>query len=435
MFASEIRDDLRTLYALNHHVYGPIAGDITKVDYSQIPTHDVLCAGFPCQPFSQAGKRQGFSDKEGRGNLFRCICDIIIAQKTEKPKYIFLENVANLKGHDRGNTWQTIKKKLTILGYEVDEKILSPHQFGIPQHRKRIYIVGVRKDKGGLTDFTFPVPKPFPVCDIHKIIDEKDTEIVPLRLDTLSQLKVWQAFIRNCMKHNGGMPRFPIWAMEFGANYPYKDKAPAYLDKDSLIGKRGKLGIKINGENLQDCIKQLPIYAQAKTAEVFPQWKIRYISQNRDFYEKNRKWIDKWLKKIEKYKNSHMKLEWNCGNTEEVELNTNIVQFRASGIRVKLPTFSPALNLCGTQIPILPWIRLPDSCIPEYTKKELKHYGLSKEDVKYGRYLSIKESARLQGMEGLCFSNLTQSRIYEALGNAVNTQVVEFIARNLIKTK
>ncbi|MCD8297637.1 MAG: DNA cytosine methyltransferase, partial [Prevotella sp.] len=111
-----------------------------------------------------------------------------------------------------------------------------------------------------------------------------------------------------------------------------------------------------------------------------------------------------------------------------------IIQFRASGIRVKLPTFSPALNLCGTQIPVLPWVKLPESCVPQYSDEDLKRYGLSREDVKYGRYLSVKESACLQGMDNLIFGNLSKTRIYEALGNAVNTQVVELIAKNLIKT-
>lgn len=434
VFASELKEDLRKLYVQNYHVNGEIAGDITKVDYTTIPVHDVLCAGFPCQPFSQAGKREGFKDEE-RGTLFDKICDIIRAQGDNKPMYLLLENVANLKGHDEGRTWKTINRKLSDLGYDVDEKILSPHQFKIPQHRKRIYIVGVRSDKGGLAGFHFPEPKSSVPCDITTIVNENDTDVTPLRLSSLSQLKVWQEFVQNCIKYNGGIPSFPIWAMEFGANYPYIEKAPAYLSKEELVGRKGKLGVDINGATLQDCIEQLPVYAQTAKTKVFPVWKIRYISQNREFYQTNKKWIDKWLKKIAKYENSHMKLEWNCGKSDISDINKNIIQFRASGIRVKLPTFSPALNLCGTQVPVLPWVKLPSSCIPPYTDKELKQYGLTKDDIKFGRYLSVKEAAHLQGMEGLQFGELTKTRIYEALGNAVNTQVVELIARNLIKTK
>ena len=97
----------------------------------------MLCAGFPCQPFSKSGKQQGFTDEQGRGNLFWKILEIL---KAKKPEFILLENVQNLENHDGGNTWRVIKKNLEIL-YDVNWDILSPHDFGIPQHRKRIYIV------------------------------------------------------------------------------------------------------------------------------------------------------------------------------------------------------------------------------------------------------------------------------------------------------
>ena len=139
VFASEIREDLRELYKINFPETPIVEGDITKIKVEDIPPHDVLCAGFPCQPFSQAGKRQGFNDEKNRGNLFYNILDIV---KYHRPKYILLENVANLKNHNHGHTWETIKKELENINYDVAEPaILSPHQFGIPQHRKRIYIV------------------------------------------------------------------------------------------------------------------------------------------------------------------------------------------------------------------------------------------------------------------------------------------------------
>lgn len=153
VFASEIKDDLRKLYKINFPKTPVLYGDITKIKPEEIPPHDILCAGFPCQPFSQAGKRQGFNDKN-RGNLFYNICDIV---KCHRPKYILLENVANLKNHDNGRTWETIKKELEALEYEVAEPaILSPHQFSIPQHRRRIYIVCVDRNKRSLKGFSFP---------------------------------------------------------------------------------------------------------------------------------------------------------------------------------------------------------------------------------------------------------------------------------------
>ena len=121
VFASEIKEDLRKLYTINFPGCR-IEGDITKISPEDIPAHDILCAGFPCQPFSQAGKRQGFNDDKKRGNLFDNICNILMRHR---PRYVILENVSNLKGHDNGNTWNTIFHKLSDsiedggLNYEV----------------------------------------------------------------------------------------------------------------------------------------------------------------------------------------------------------------------------------------------------------------------------------------------------------------------------
>lgn len=132
--------------------------------------------------------------------------------------------------------------------------------------------------------------------------------------------------------------------------------------------------------------------------------------------------------KVNDYDNSHLKLEWNCGDEVNPILEDMIIQFRASGIRVKLPTFSPALNLVGTQTPYFPWVKLPS--------KIAKKAG-----VKQGRYLTIKEAAAIQGMKDLNFNiqspdfPLTRTRISEALGNAVNVTIVKHIAKNLLKNE
>lgn len=123
-------------------------GDITKVKAEDIPNHDLLLAGFPCQPFSMAGLRRGFSDT--RGTLF---FDIERILKKHKPSVILLENVKNFKNHDKGKTFSIIKEHLEQLGYKVYAEVLNAKDFGLPQNRERIYIVGFLDQS---TIFKFP---------------------------------------------------------------------------------------------------------------------------------------------------------------------------------------------------------------------------------------------------------------------------------------
>ena len=331
VFASELKEDLQQLYEINFGG-GVIHGDILSIEPKDIPAHDILCAGFPCQPFSQAGKREGFRDKKERGNFFFTICKII---EYHRPKYVLLENVSNLNGHDGGDTMRVILRELDNLEYDVPTpEILSPHQFGIPQHRRRVYIVAADRRQGGLGDFKYPKPLK-KKTHIKSVLDESSTQYMHLKPDTRHQMEVWQEFLDLTEEHEGKIPRFPIWAMEFGADYPISP-APAFNTADNLLGKRGKLGRMIEGWNLEDCLAQLPVYARTATAKEFPKWKIRYIEENRKFYERNKEWLDVWLRKVQRFENSHLKLEWNCGPKATTTMEDKIIQFRASGIRVKL---------------------------------------------------------------------------------------------------
>ncbi len=146
------------------------AGDITLVKPSDIPAFDILLAGFPCQPFSHAGLKKGFEDT--RGTLFFSIAKIV---EHHKPKALFLENVKGLLGHDKGRTFETIKKTLEEdLGYKVWYKIHNAKDFGVPQNRERIFIIALRDDY----DFAFADPPEIPVKlgDIlEKNVDDKYT--------------------------------------------------------------------------------------------------------------------------------------------------------------------------------------------------------------------------------------------------------------------
>lgn len=162
VFASEIDKYAREVYKRNFKIQDEFFNsDIKNITPNNIPNHDVLCAGFPCQPFSQSGKKRGFLDTEegGRGNLFFYIANIL---KTKKPKAFILENVRYLVGHDNGKTFETICNILEHdLGYKIFYKIIKASDFGRPQHRPRIYIVGFNPE---LIDcnkpFNFPKPLP-----------------------------------------------------------------------------------------------------------------------------------------------------------------------------------------------------------------------------------------------------------------------------------
>lgn len=149
--------------------------DIHEVQASEIPDFDVMLAGFPCQAFSIAGNRKGFDDEKGRGTLFFELVRII---KVKKPQVIFLENVKNLVGHDKGNTFSVIIDELKKEGYKVKYSVLNAMECGnIPQNRERIYIVAF-KNTNWYKNFEFPLPIPLTkklsdIIDFEKKMDDK----------------------------------------------------------------------------------------------------------------------------------------------------------------------------------------------------------------------------------------------------------------------
>ena len=422
VFASELQEDLRHLYEKNYHIDPQcINADIKQLSTDQIilervPHHDILCGGFPCQPFSKAGKQQGFDDEEGRGVLFNYIADII---RVHRPRLIFLENVSNLETHDEGKTWRTIKERLEQeLNYDIKSIIISPHEYGYPQYRKRIYIVGIDRDEGNLDDFKFPIKPIKATCNIHEILEnDKPTHPQPLKEIQRHYIDVWQQFLDLCCEHHAKLPAAPIWAMEFGADYDFEDIAPAFQRPANLRGKHGKLGILIEGDTKAKCISLLPNYAQTNKNETFPDWKKKFIRENRKFYEANREWLDIWKQQIVGWENSFMKFEWNCDETDHMTIDDKILQFRPSGLRVKRPTYSPALTFMSSQVPVFPGATYIDENGNEV----------------HGRFMTMVEAARIQGMGDLSFGDLPKARIYEALGNAVDVEIVKIIAKDLIK--
>lgn len=165
VFSSEFDPDACTTYMANFGEYP--SGDITKIDAEDIPDFDILLGGFPCQAFSIIGKKEGFAN-ETCGTLF---FDIERILKVKRPPAFMLENVRNLTAHDGGNTFRTIKEHLEALGYHVYAKVLNALDYGVPQKRERIFIVGF------LDDVNFQFPEPIPIEQRQTLSDILETDV------------------------------------------------------------------------------------------------------------------------------------------------------------------------------------------------------------------------------------------------------------------
>lgn len=355
VFASEIDRYAIDTYQKNYGIDSN--HDIRKVKEESIPNHDVLCAGFPCQTFSKAGKQLGFED-ETKGTLFFDIARIL---KHSNPKFFILENVRNLASHNHGNTMSVIERTLTELGYNFKVVIMSPHQLGIPQLRERVYILGVRNDIFS-GELTFKIPnKNKEDLDIYSanIFEKKTTEKYYISEHETEVLTCWDEFYKGIKEKTIG---FPIWSFEFG-----------------------------NKDNLDD----------------LPKWKADFCRKNRQLYQNNKSFIDKWLKKwnyLEAFTPTERKFEWQAGESIDTIWEA-LIQFRPSGIRVKRPDTFPAL-VAMVQIPII---------------------------GRYKRRLTPREAARLQSFPDSFIPNPNDHQAFKQFGNAVNVNCVQFLAEQLFQ--
>jgi DNA (cytosine-5)-methyltransferase 1 len=393
VLASEIQAELAKVYEQNFGIR-PL-GDIRAVSPADIPAHDILCAGFPCQPFSKAGIQLG-ADCPEYGDLALRIVEWLYHAR---PKYFILENVPNLVRHRSGNVWRRLSTDLRQAGYDMRFTILSPHSFGVPQLRDRLYVVGSRS---GLDGFEWPT-KNAGRTDIRSVLDIRPLDAKPLTKKILAAIDAWSAFTEMYPKDQP-KPWFPIWAAEFGATYPFAVATPSAIAAATLREYRGSFGLPLADLRGQALNAAIPPYSRTITPK-FPSWKVKFIQLNRELYERNRRWIDPWKNSLDAFEPSFQKLEWNY-ERGSLSLWDTILQLRGSGIRAKSPSSAPALvAMSSSQVPIVGWER---------------------------RYMTVKECARLQGLEDLQHLPKTETAAQRALGNAVSVGVIERIATQLL---
>ena len=224
VFSSEIDKYAKITYEAN---FGEIpSGDITQIDEKDIPPHDIILAGFPCQAFSIAGKRRGFEDT--RGTLF---FDVARIAKYHKPKVIFLENVKGFKNHDKGNTFKVVKKTLEDLGYRVFAEVINAKYFGVPQNRERIYIIAFLDHS---IDFKFPTPPNISI-KVGDILEEKVADKY-----TISD-RLWAGHKRRKEEHKRKGNGFGYSLFNKNSEYTSTISARYYKDgSEILIAQDGK---------------------------------------------------------------------------------------------------------------------------------------------------------------------------------------------------
>lgn len=376
-FASDIDTLARRVYRDNWGLVpkGNIV-PLTETDML-VPKTDVLCAGFPCQPFSKSGKQRGM--QETRGTLFFNICKILDAQQ---PKVILLENVRNLAGPRQRQTWDTIIVSLRDLGYRVSSKpaVFSPHLLppkrgGRPQVRERVFITGThvgRERAWAETDFD-PIVSMARVDDFDPKLEWNLARDLPLDPDEKGYrlgdaerrwIACWNDWLSSI--DEGRLPGFPIWADEF--------RYPAVIPAGT------------------------------------PRWKAEFLRKNADLYERNRAAIDAWRERWDDLRAippSRRKLEWQAQDTER-NLYQCVLHFRPSGIRAKKPNYVPAL-VAITQTSVVP---------------------VADVSGQVSRRISPREAARLQGLpEWFDFGAQPEAATYRQLGNGVSVGAAYHVFR------
>ena len=305
VLACDIDKYCRDVYNINYGIE-PL-NDIKNINPNDIPNFDILCAGFPCQPFSNGGKKKTFDDD--RGLLFDEIMRIV---KVRKPRFLFLENVKHILKVGEGKVIEYILDKLDKNGYNVQLIQMSPHEYGIPQQRERVYFVCIRKD----------------------IYNEKDIKLIHPKIDTIN--------LNNYLLDKNSIDN------KYYIDGDIRDCLNAWDEMIEVFEVEEKISptIMVN-EFYKNYTKE--------EFESLADWRQDYITKNKPLYEKYKTQWDEWYKKYEnviKKREIYGKLEWQVGKVKENDSIFNyFIQIRQSGIRVKKTKYFPTL-VAISQIPI-----------------------------------------------------------------------------------
>lgn len=304
VLACDIDKDCRVVYKDNYGIE-PV-NNVKEIDENQLEDFDIICGGFPCQAFSNGGKKKCFQDQ--RGLLFD---EIIRIAKVKKPKFMFLENVKHILKVSNGEVIEYIKNKIDSIGYHLQMFNISPHNFGIPQQRERVYFVCIRNDIYNGEDIVLPIYKG--KLDFEKFLDKKE---------------------------------------DIDKKYFIKDDVLNVLEAWDKMVKQFKVGEKISPTiMMNDAFK---IYTQNEFNSL-PDWKKDYIIKNRPLIQKYRKHFEEWYKihsELLQKREVYGKLEWQTGLIKENDsIFNHFIQIRQSGIRVKKGCYFPTL-VAISQIPI-----------------------------------------------------------------------------------
>lgn len=406
VFASEIDSECTNQYEKQFRM--KVSGDINNY-IDNIPSFDVLCAGFPCQTFSKAGNQEGFED-EIKGQLFFKIVEIL--KRHKECKFIILENVRNLA--DQKHFWNVIQKELQDLDFFItqDPIILSPSNFGIPQNRERVYILGIKKSlrdqkklkNGWIHTEDLKLDQYKKQCkqgDAFSVLDldnPKNKEYV-ISDEEKQIIELWEEFKQSIVPHR--QIGAPIWLDYFGIG----------IDDDEEFRENCgyyKQLIKARKKHYNDPILREQIDKDGMILEDTPSWKKNFINKNRNLYKTHKDQINDWYNKFSNLltKKVYRKFEWNCG-PDYIPFKNCIIQFRQSGLRIKRSDTFPSL-VAIVNTPII-W----DS--------EIKKY----------RNITVREAANLQSFRAnynfICDKHVS----FKQLGNSVNVKIIKIITKQL----